>query len=143
MSEEIASVNVDNRDFLLLPSCVAIHSQLRPILSAFTKSPHEYAAYIEQLCQSSGSHVCLILRREMSDTFVVALAFYGHHLNTANENTFDLFDLIVDEKERNRGFGTRLFQYLINEAKRHGALSIVARCDLTNTTVQRFFFRQI
>jgi GNAT superfamily N-acetyltransferase len=142
MSVEIISVTKNNRDLLLLSSCVAIHCQLRLMLNRFINSPHGYAAYIEQMYQSGDSRMCLVLRRQESDLIVVALAFYGYHLNTANEITFDTFDFIVDEKERNQGLGTRLFRYLIDEAKRGGALSIVIRCDLTNITAQRFFFRQ-
>lgn len=48
----------------------------------------------------------------------------------------------MDEKERNRGLGARLLGYLIDEANRDGALSIVLQCDLTHTVAQRFFLRQ-
>ncbi|CAF4967328.1 unnamed protein product, partial [Rotaria sp. Silwood1] len=84
----------------------------------------------------------IVLRRQATDAIVVALAFYNYHLTTANASMLYIFDLIVDERERNRGLGTRLFQTLIQEGKRAGALSIVLQCDLTNTAAQRFFFRQ-
>ncbi|CAF3848553.1 unnamed protein product [Rotaria sp. Silwood1] len=112
------------------------------MLNRFTNSPRDYAAYIEQLCQSRDSYMYIVLRRQATDAIVVALAFYNYHLTTANASMLYIFDLIVDERERNRGLGTRLFQTLIQEGKRAGALSIVLQCDLTNTAAQRFFFRQ-
>jgi len=137
MSQEII-VSFDE-NLLRLPSCLTIHTQLRPNLNRFT--PKDYADFMQKLCQTNQSCVCGIIRKNQSETIILALAFYRVHPTTFDTIRFEIYDLIVDEKERNYGLGTRLFQYLINQAKQYGAPSLVLQCDLTNTNAHRFFFR--
>jgi GNAT superfamily N-acetyltransferase len=47
--------------------------------------------------------------------------------------TFEIHDLVVDQDQRNRGLGTRLWQYLIDQAKHCGASSVVLQCDLAGS----------
>jgi GNAT superfamily N-acetyltransferase len=142
MSTEIISVTDNNKHLLLLPSCVSVHCQLRSTLNRFINSPHDYAAYIDQLYQSNNLRMCLFVRQEESNTKVIAIASYGRHLHVTNLMILDIFDIIVDKKERNQGLGTQLFRYLIDKAKHIGAIYMMLRCNLTDTTAQRFFFRQ-
>ncbi|CAF5143673.1 unnamed protein product, partial [Rotaria sp. Silwood1] len=62
-------------------------------------------------------------------------------LTTYDTVRFEIDDLIVDEKERNHGLGTRLINYLIQQAKQCDALQIMIHCDLNNTDAHRFLFR--
>jgi len=118
---------------LRLPSCLAVHAQLRSNLKKFTSE--EYVQFIGKL------HVCGIIRKIGSETIVLALAVYRNHLSTYDTIRFEIDDIIVDEKERNHGLGTRLLQYLIKQAKQCGVIQILIHCDLTNTDAHRFFFR--
>ncbi|UJR31667.1 hypothetical protein I4U23_019148 [Adineta vaga] len=122
-----------------LPSCLTVHQQLRPNLKQLTLE--DYADHMQKLCQTKQSRICGIIRQNQSETIVLALAFYRAHPTTFDGIRFELYDLIVDEKERNHGLGTRLFQDLIHQAKECGAPSLVLQCDLTNTDAHRFFFR--
>jgi GNAT superfamily N-acetyltransferase len=122
-----------NETLLRLPSCLAVHAQLRSNLNKFTSE--DYVQYLQQL------HVCGILRKTESETKVLALAVYRNHFSTFDTIRFEIDDLIVDEKERNHGLGTRLFHYLIEQAKQCGVIQILIHCDLTNTDAHRFFFR--
>jgi GNAT superfamily N-acetyltransferase len=138
MSKEEIIVPFDD-NLIRLPSCLAIHIQLRPNLNKFTSKT--YAEFIQNLCQTNQSHICGIIRKTQSEIIILALAFYRIHLTTFDTKRFEIYDLIVDEKERNHGLGTRLFQYLINQAKQCRAPSLILQCDLTNTNAHRFFFR--
>jgi len=122
-----------NETLLRLPSCLAVHAQLRSNLNKFTSE--DYVKYLQQL------HVCGILRKTESETKVLALAVYRNHFSTFDTIRFEIDDLIVDEKERNHGLGTRLFHYLIEQAKQCGVIQILIHCDLRNTDAHRFFFR--
>jgi GNAT superfamily N-acetyltransferase len=117
---------------LRLPSCSAVHSQLR-------KFPSE--DYVKTIQQSNQSHICGIIRKNESETIVLALAAYRYYLTTFDTVRFEIDDLIVDEKERNRGLGTRLFHYVIDQAKQCGATFILVHCDVANTDAHRFLFR--
>jgi GNAT superfamily N-acetyltransferase len=137
MSQEI--IIPFDETILRLPSCLAIHSQLRPSLNQFTSK--DYVDLMQKLCQTGQSHLCGIIRKNQSETIVLALAFYRIHPTTYDTIRFEIYDLIVDEKERNHGLGTHLFQHLINQAKQCGAPALILQCDLTNTNAHRFFFR--
>jgi GNAT superfamily N-acetyltransferase len=117
---------------LRLPSSLALHAQLRPNLTNFTSE--DYLQLTQQL------HVCGIIRKTGFETTVVALAAYRYHLATYDTVRFEIDDLIVDEKERNHGLGTRLLHYLIEQAKQHSVTQILIHCDPTNTNAHRFFF---
>ncbi|CAF0714739.1 unnamed protein product [Adineta steineri] len=128
-----------DENILQLPSCLAIHAQLRPSLNRFELK--DYVDHIQKLCQTNQSHICGIIRKNQSETIVLALAFYRIHPTTYDTIRFEVHDLVVDEKERNHGLGTQLFQYLIKQSKECGAPSLVLQCDLTNTKAHGFFFR--
>jgi GNAT superfamily N-acetyltransferase len=134
MSNEI--VVAFDETLFRLPSCLTVHAQLRSNLSKFTSE--DYVQYIQQLNQP---HICGIIRKTESETIVLALAVYRTFLTTYDTIRFEIDDLIVDEKERNRGLGTRLLHYVIEQAKQGGVLRILVHCDLTNTDAHRFFFR--
>lgn len=124
---------------LRLPSCVAVHAQLRPDLKQL--SPQAYADHMQELCRTKQSHVCGILGGDPSASVVLALSFYRAHPTTYDTIRFEVYDLVVDENERSRGLGSRVFRHLIEQAKLNGAPSVVLQCDLTNTGAHRFFFR--
>ena len=137
MSQELILPFTD--DLFRLPACRGIHSQLRSNLNQLTSN--DYAELMQKLCQTNQSRVCGIVRQRQSEKDILALAFYRIHPTTFDTIRFELHDLVVDEAERNRGLGTRLLQYLIDQAKQHGAPSLVLQCDLTNVNAHRFFFR--
>ena len=122
---------------LRLPSCLTLHAQLRPNLSKFTSQ--EYVQFINR--QTNQLNICGIIRKTELETIVLALAVYRHYLTTFDTVRFEIDDIIVDEKERNRGLATRLFHYLTEQAKTCGASQNLVHCDLANTDVHRFFFR--
>ncbi|CAF1214268.1 unnamed protein product [Rotaria sordida] len=127
---------VFDESLLRLPSCLAVHAQLRPNLNKFTSD--DYVQYIQQL---PDIHICGIIRKNETETIVLALAIYRNYLTTYDTHRFEIDDLIVDEKERNHGLGTNLMNYLIQQAKQCHAVQIHIHCDLNNTDVHRFFFR--
>ncbi|CAF1204076.1 unnamed protein product [Adineta ricciae] len=137
MSQEIIIPFDEN--IVRLPSCLTVHKQLRFGLNQFTTE--EYASLMQKLCETKQSRICGIVRKDGLETIVLALAFYRAHPTTYEGIRFEVYDLTVDEKERNHGLGTRLLQDLIRQAKECGAPSLVLQCDLTNTDAHRFFFR--
>lgn len=122
-----------DENLVRLPSCLSLHAQLRPNLNRL--APDEY---IHQL---NDSHISGIIRKTESGTEVLALAVYRTFLVVKETIRFEIDDFIVDEKERNRGLGTKLFNYLLQQAKQSNILQISVHCDLANTNAQRFFFR--
>ena len=122
---------------LRLPSCLTLHTRLRPNLSKFTSE--EYVQFINR--QINQLNICGIIRKTESETIVLALAVYRHYLTTFDTVRFEIDDIIVDEKERNRDLGTRLFHYLTEQAKTCGASQNLVHCELTNTDAHRFLFR--
>ncbi|CAF3288139.1 unnamed protein product [Rotaria socialis] len=118
---------------LRLASCLSVHAQLRPNLSKLTSED-----YVQHL---NGLHICGIIRKFESETTVLALAGYRTFLSTFDTIRFEIDDIVVDEKERNHGLGTRLLNDLMKKAKECGATKILVHCDPTNTDAHRFFFR--
>ena len=116
--------------FLRLPSCFTLHAQLRSKLSTENYSP---------LVRSS--KLCGIVRENDDETRIVALAAYRVFLTTYDTIRFEIDDFIVDENERNHGLGTRLLQYLVEQAKQQHVRQILIHCEPTNTRAHRFFFR--
>lgn len=117
---------------LRLPSCVALHAQLRSNLAALTSD--EYA-------KLDRAHVCGIVRKTDSETTVIALAAYRCFPSTFDTIRFQIDDLVVDANERNHGLGTRLLQHLIAQAKQIGVKQISFHCEPTNTDAHRLLFR--
>lgn len=134
MSNDIV-VSFDE-NILRLPSCRSIHAQLRPSLTDLTTD-----AYVQYLQQKPQLHLCGIVRKTASDSRVLALAAYRSFLTSFDTVRFELDDLVVDENERSHGLGTRLFYYLVDQAKERGASSMLVHCDPTRTDAHRFFFR--
>lgn len=131
MSNEII-VPLDETLFRL-PSCLTVHAQLRSNLTKFTSE--DYLQFIREL------NVCGIVRKNESETVVLGLAVYHTHLTTFDTVRFEIDDIVVDEKERNHGLGTRLLNYLIEQAKQNNAKQILIHCDTINTGAHRLFFR--
>ncbi|CAF3237498.1 unnamed protein product [Rotaria sp. Silwood2] len=127
---------VFDETLLRLPSCLNVHTQLHSHLNKYTSD--EYVQFIQQL---NHINICGIIRKNESETIVLALAVYRNFLTTYDTVRFEIDDLIVDEKERNHGLGTCLINYLIQQAKQCNALQITIHCDLTNTDAHRLFFR--
>ena len=134
MSDDIVVPFDEN--VLRSPSCQSIHAQLRPSLNEFTTD-----AYVQYLQEKSQLHLCGILRKTASDSRILAVAAYRSFLTTFDTVRFELDDLVVDENERSQGLGTRLFHYLVEQAKERGASSMLVHCDPTRTNAHRFFFR--
>ncbi|CAF0889632.1 unnamed protein product [Adineta steineri] len=125
-----------DENLLRLPSCLAVHAQLHPNLIKFTCE--EYVKYIQQFHELN---ICGIIRKNEAETTVLALAAYRKHLNTFYTIRFEIDDLIVDEKERKHGLGTRLMHYLIDHAKQEGVSKISVHCNPIHTDAHRLFFR--
>jgi hypothetical protein len=59
MSQEI--IIPFDETILRLPSCLAIHGQVRPSLNQSTSK--DYVDHIQKLCQTDQSHLCGIIRK--------------------------------------------------------------------------------
>ncbi|UJR15006.1 hypothetical protein I4U23_001983 [Adineta vaga] len=121
---------------LRLPSCLTVHAQLHDHLSKFTSK--DYVKYIQEFPRL---HVCGIIRKTESETTVIAVAVYRYHSSSFDTIRFEIDDIVVDEKERNHGLGTRLLRHLIEQAKQYGVTQILVHCDPANTNAHRWFFR--
>ncbi|CAF2846037.1 unnamed protein product [Rotaria sp. Silwood2] len=96
---------VFDETLLRLPSCLNVHTQLHSHLNKYTSD--EYVQFIQQL---NHINICGIIRKNESETIVLALAVYRNFLTTYDTVRFEIDDLIVDEKERNHGLDAhRLF----------------------------------
>lgn len=124
---------------LRLPSCLAVHRQVRSQLQQYTSE--NYVALIGKFCETKQSRICGILRNSSGEREVLALAFYRRHFTTFDTVRFEIHDFVVADEERHHGLGARLLAHLFDQAKQAGAPSVVLQCDLTNTNAHRFFFR--
>lgn len=122
-----------NETIFRLPSCLNVHKQFRSNLNKFTLE--DYLQFIQEL------NVCGIIRKTESETVVLGLAVYHTYLTTFDTIRFEIDDIVVDEKERNHGLGTRLLQYVIEQAKQNNVKQILIHCDPTNTDAHRWLFR--
>lgn len=122
-----------NETIFRLPSCLNVHKQFRSNLNKFTLE--DYLQFIREL------NVCGIIRKTESETVVLGLAVYHTYLTTFDTIRFEIDDIVVDEKERNHGLGTRLLQYVIEQAKQSNVKQILIHCDPTNTDAHRWLFR--
>ena len=99
MSEEV--IVPFDKNLLRLPSCLAIHKQLRSNLNQFT--PNDYSEFIQKLCQTNQSRICGIIRKNQSEIehsriksvllllnfFFYLLIFVLSHRSTRTIGSFD------------------------------------------------------
>lgn len=121
---------------LQLPSCLTLHAHLYPHLSQWKSDE-----YVQHLRKLRDTHLCGLVRQDQAEITVIALAMYRTYFTTYDTIRFEVDDLIVRENERNQGFGTRLVQHLIDQAKQRGGKMILIHCDLSNTIAHRLLFR--
>ncbi|CAF0990449.1 unnamed protein product [Didymodactylos carnosus] len=131
-------INPDTLKFV--KSCYSLHKQLHPNLLNIDEN--QYIQLLQEICLDGHSHFCIILKSsDNSQRTLIGLCLYRYFNNTFNVIKFDVLDMFIIENERNRGYGTKLMTYLIDEAKKITAPSIVVQCNVDNTDAQRFFFR--
>lgn len=98
----------------------------------FTPDPEKQRDALEAIL-ADRSRGRIFVAREGSD--VVGMASLLYTISTAEGGKAALFeDLIVDPKHRKKGIGTKLINYVIQQARAEGVLRITLLTDLENDT---------
>jgi GNAT superfamily N-acetyltransferase len=98
----------------------------------FTPDPEKQREALEAIL-ADRSRGRIFVAREGSE--VVGMASLLYTISTAEGGKAALFeDLIVDPKHRRKGIGTKLVNYVIQQARAEGVLRITLLTDLENDT---------
>jgi len=98
----------------------------------FTPDPEKQSEALEAIL-ADRSRGRIFVAREGSE--VVGMASLLYTISTAEGGKAALFeDLIVDPKHRGKGIGSKLIEYVIQQARAEGVLRITLLTDLENDT---------
>ncbi|HEX4926535.1 MAG TPA: GNAT family N-acetyltransferase [Burkholderiales bacterium] len=98
----------------------------------FSPDPEKQREALEAIL-ADRSRGRIFVAREGSE--VVGMASLLYTISTAEGGKAALFeDLIVDAKHRRKGIGTKLIEYVIQQARAEGVLRITLLTDLENDT---------
>ena len=116
-----------------LAACFGLMRQLRPHLpdaASFTSQVRRQEAH--------GYRVLALWDGER----VVACAGYRVSENLIRGRHMYVDDLVTDAAARSRGHGDRLFDALVDEARRQDCRSLVLDSGVANAAAHRFYFRR-
>ncbi len=115
-----------------IPRLVELLGRLFSQEREFTPDPEKQREALEAIL-ADRSRGRIFGAREGSD--VVGMASLLYTISTAEGGKAALFeDLIVDPKHRKKGIGTKLINYVIQQARAEGVLRITLLTDLENDT---------
>lgn len=98
----------------------------------FTPDPEKQSEALEAIL-ADRTRGRIFVAREGSE--VVGMASLLYTISTAEGGKAALFeDLIVDPKHRGKGIGSKLIEYVIQQARAEGVLRITLLTDLENDT---------
>ena len=115
-----------------IPRLVELLGELFSHEREFTPDPEKQREALEAIL-ADRSRGRIFVAREGSE--VVGMASLLYTVSTAEGGKAALFeDLIVDPKQRRKGIGSRLVEYVIQQARAEGVLRITLLTDLENDT---------
>jgi GNAT superfamily N-acetyltransferase len=109
----------------------AVHRQLRPQL------PADYDAKMRRVFAGGGRMVVAV-----QDNFVLGVAVYRCHENTAEGFKCYVDDLVTDEGRRSQGIGRVLLAHVAHEARAQGCEQITLDSGVQRGGAHRFYFRE-
>lgn len=109
----------------------AVHRQLRPLL------PADYAGKMRRVF-AGGGHMCLAVKAET----VLGVGVFRIHENTADGVKMYVDDLVTDEKNRSRGVGKALMDYLQKVARKAGCDCYTLDSGTFRQQAHKFYFRE-
>lgn len=112
--------------------CFPTISQLRPHLKKEN--------FVEQVCrqQQNGYQLAFI----KVDNQVVAVAGFFISESLAYGQFLYVYDLVVDENVRSKGYGNHLFEWLVDYAESKGCKVLKLDSGVQRFDAHRFYFRQ-
>jgi GNAT superfamily N-acetyltransferase len=115
-----------------IPRLVALLGELFSHEREFSPDPDKQREALEAIL-ADRSRGRIFVAREGSE--VVGMASLLYTVSTAEGGKAALFeDLIVDAQHRRKGIGTKLVNYVIQQARAEGVLRITLLTDLENDT---------
>lgn len=120
-------------DEVLARTCFPLMHQLRPHLS----SADEFVERWQRQARSGYR-----LAAQFLDDEPVALTGFRIHENLVHGRHLYVDDLVADGAARSRGYGGRLFKYLIEAAKAEGCAKLLLDTPVANAGAHRFYYRQ-
>ncbi|WP_062537264.1 GNAT family N-acetyltransferase [Mizugakiibacter sediminis] len=111
----------------------AVMRQLRPHLD-----PANYLATVRALMASDGYRLAALVE----DGAVRAVAGYRFLTMLYCGRILSVDDLVADERVRSRGYGSRLLNWLKDEARAAGCAELQLISRVTREGAHRFYFRE-
>lgn len=114
-----------------LSAAAPLHRSLRAQL------PADYEAYMHRMF-AEGAEMAVLL----ADGAVRSLAVYRSHHTTFHGFRFYVDDLVTDEAERGRGFGTLMLAWCERRARERGCDTFDLESGVQRPRTHRFYFRE-
>jgi GNAT superfamily N-acetyltransferase len=113
-----------------LASAEILHRQLRPNI------PHPYAEYMRRMF-SEGAEMAILVEADA----VRAAAVYRCHHTTFHGYRFYLDDLITDEQQRARGYGSQMMGWCEERARQRSCDVLDLESGTQRQRTHKFYFR--
>lgn len=112
--------------------CYPVLSELRPHLKA-----EDFVALVERLSASTGFRLAYLL-----DGDVKAVAGYRVSELLYSGKYLEIEDFVTTSAERSKGYGDRLFKWLVSQARLEGCRQLRLLSGVQRTDAHRFYVRQ-
>ncbi len=134
----IANINDTKRIYELLIDMVNLHATIRPDI--FIKDKAKYN--IEELNKLIGDknyHIYVMELDNLLIAYAICIIKYNHDKNILINKSLYIDDFCVDKLYQNQGYGTKLFNYLIEQAKKEGFDEIILNVWNGNDEAYSFY----
>lgn len=126
-----ASISVASTHARIM-QCHPVLAELRPQIRA-----EDFVATVERLSRTAGYRLAFL-----SDGEVKAVAGYRVSEWLHSGKYLEIEDFVATGGDRSKGHGTRLFQWLVDEARRQGCRQLRLVSGVRRADAHRFYLRQ-
>ena len=112
--------------------CFPVMSQLRPKVAA-----EEFAPLVARLAELTGLRIAFL-----DDDGIKAVAGYRISEWLAGGRYLEIEDLVTAEDARSKGYGGRLFDWLVEVAAAHGCRQVRLVSNVKRVDAHRFYVRK-
>lgn len=126
MRIKIAETNEEIKD------CYAVMSQLRPHLSI-----ESFVAQVKRQIEDSNFQLVYLSENEVKAVAGIRIAEW-----LARGKSLEVEDLVSKENERSKGFGSELFDWIVEYAKRENCVEVRLVSGVTRFRAHKFYLKK-
>lgn len=115
-----------------IKDCYAVMSQLRPHLSL-----ENFVAQVKRQIENSNFQLVYLSENEIKAVAGIRIAEW-----LARGKSLEIEDLVSKENERSKGFGSEIFDWILNHAKRENCVEVRLVSGVTRFRAHKFYLKK-